>query len=637
MLTRTAPRRPPLYDPRPPRPPFIVRLLHARRRGLPPAVSALALTVAIVVHLLVALLAPQPAHAASQGSGFGSWAPISRYGWHGSMLVDGVHTYCITPGAPAPTGPTTDLGLSTTAAGLTPQQLAGINFLVTTYGQTDDPATAAAVGWAVKAIADWDETLHAFGYPGDSLAGAIHWTLSALAPQHSAAVQALAVAYYDEARAVAAPATATGTMVFTTDPGDALAGSVRVDATVTSATGSLSLVNAVFADTGAATRDGAVPGVDYAIVAAPPAEGRPFSVSGTGRFTAGLVAAVLHFTTPGGQDTAGPAGDVPFEVSGADAAPRALPFAPTITTQVVSRYAPGGRFVDDVTFHAEEGTWPRGEDGSYLPVTAEAAVYRTDTEPVTGDAPPDADPVAMLALTSDPATGPTAAYRVTSEQEMTEAGFYTAVWSMSGAQQTEEVAERTGVDYRWSEEFGERSQVTMVPAITTSALPLAAPGDRLSDTVHVGHPLPADGLRITSAVYRAVEGTPAAETCTDENLVWRSDEVLVTATGDHTVTSPPVDAAGTYYWQEQALDAAGQIVHIGVCGVENETTRVVAPSPTPTPTPAARAPQLPATGADADTLRGPTAIAVMLLSAGAAVVASRRPRRPWFGARLDIG
>lgn len=630
MSTRTSPRRLPLSDPRRPGPPLILRLAHARRRGLPPAVSALALSIAVVVHLAVAVLAPEPAHAATQGSGFGSWAPISRYGWHGSMLVDGVHTYCITPGAPAPTGPTTDLGVSATAAGLTPQQLAGINLLVTRYGQTDDPVTAAAVGWAVKAIADWDETLHAFGYPGDSLAGAIHWTLSALAPQHSTAVQKLAVAYVDEARAVAAPPAPSGKLVFATDADDVRSGSVRVDATVPSATGSLSLVNAVFADTGSATRDDAVTGVDYAIVAAPPAEGRPFSVSGTGRFSSGLVAAVRHYTTPGGQDTAGPAGELPFEVRGADAAPRALPFSPTITTQVTSRYAPGGGFVDDVTFHADEGTWPRGEDGSYLPVSAQAAVYRTDAEPRPGDAAPDAEPVARLTLTSDPATGPTAAYRVTSDEEMASPGFYTAVWSITAGAQTDEVGARMGAEYVWSEEFGVRTQVTMVPAITTTALPIATPGDALTDTVHVADPLPADGLRITSAVYRAVEGTSAADTCTAENLVWRSDEVTVTAAGDHTVTSPPVGDAGTYYWQEQAVDAAGDVVHLGVCGLENETTRVIAPKPASAPSP----PQLPETGADLETLRAPTGIAVVLLAAGAAVLAARRP---WFGARPDIG
>jgi hypothetical protein len=118
-----------------------------------------------------------------------------------------------------------------TAAGLSAQKLTGINLLVTKYGQTDDPVQAAAVGWAVKAIANLSETLHHFGYQGDSLAEAIHWTFSALAPEHSAEVQRLAVMYYDEARAAPVGiAGASGTMVFTADAAEPRGGSVRVDA-----------------------------------------------------------------------------------------------------------------------------------------------------------------------------------------------------------------------------------------------------------------------------------------------------------------------------------------------------------------------------------------------------------------------
>ena len=67
-----------------------------------------------------------------------------------------------------------------------------------------------------------------------------------------------------------------------------------------------------------------------------------------------------------------------------------------------------------------------------------------------------------------------------------------------------------------------------------------------------------------------------------------------------------------------------------VAMIENETTRVIAPKPASAPSP----PQLPETGADLETLRAPTGIAVVLLAAGAAVLAARRP---WFGARPDIG
>ena len=234
--------------------------------------------------------------------------------------------------------------MSGTAAGLSAQQLTGINLLVTKYGQTDDPVQAAAVGWAVKAIANLNETLHHFGYQGDSLAEAIHWTFSALAPEHSAEIQRLAVQYYDEARAApAGVAGGSGTMVFTTDAADPRRGSVRVDASTPAATGTLSLAGATFVATGTSTLTDAVPASSIRSSTTPPAAGRPYSVEGTGHLRLTAVAAVRHFTTTGGQDTAGPAGEVGFDVAGSDAASRVPLFSPTISTQVQSPTRVGGR------------------------------------------------------------------------------------------------------------------------------------------------------------------------------------------------------------------------------------------------------------------------------------------------------
>lgn len=511
-----------------------MRLLFAR---LPLPLHLLILA-ALVVLLVVDVVAPPRADAAERGAGFGTWAPISAHGWHGSMLIDGVHTYCITPGAPAPTGPSTDHGISASAAGLSAQQLAGINLLVSSYGQTQDPVQAAAVAWAVKAIANREETLHAFGYRGDSLAGAIHWTLSALAPQHDRAVQERAVAYYDEATRIAQTATAaSGRLVFSTDAADHRSGTVRVDATST-ATGTVTLVNAVFTDSGSPTLDGATVGSTYSIRTVPPAEGRAYAVSGTGRFRAGLPAAVRHYTTPGGQQTAGPAGVIEFEAAGVDAAPRVPPFSPSISTWVVAPGTATGPYVDEVTFAAEAGSWPRAEDGSYLPVTAGAVVYRTGVEPIPGSAvPAEASIAGTLRVTTDPLIGPELPYTVTSPWQMTAPGFYTAVWSVSAADQIAAVVAHTGPEFVWAERFGEPSQVAVV------APPRVEP---------------------TPPEFRPAQ-TPAP---------------------------------------------AGEVA--------------------PNPPPAALA----ATGTDVAGVRGPAAIAIVLLTSGIAIVASRRPR---FGARPVIG
>ncbi len=466
-----------------------------------------------VLILLLALdvVAPPRADAAERGVGFGTWAPVSAYGWHGSMLIDGVHTYCITPGAPAPTGPSSDHGISGSAAGLSPQQLAGINLLVSSYGQTQDPVQAAAVAWAVKAIANREETLHAFGYRGDSLAEAIHWTLSALAPQHDRAVQERAVAYYDEALRAAHTATAaSGSLVFSTDAADHRSGTVRVDAT-SAATGTVTLVNAVFADSGSPTRDGASVGSAYSIRTVPPAEGRAYAVSGTGRFRAGLPAAVRHYTTPGGQETAGPAGVIEFEVAGSDAVPRVPPFSPSISTRVPARETAGGPYLDEVTFTADAGSWPRAEDGSYLPVTAGAVVYRTDVEPVPGSpVPAAASVVGTLRVTTDPLIGPMGPYTVTSPWEMNTPGFYTAVWSVSAADQVAAVVAHTGPDFVWMERFGEPSQVAVVaPPSAASTPPPPAPTETPAPDGEVAANPPSAALAATGTDTAAVRG-PAA-------------------------------------------------------------------------------------------------------------------------------
>jgi hypothetical protein len=432
----------------------------------------LALTTLLLAVVLgvAGMLIAAPARAASQGSGFGTWAPLSAYGWHGSMLVHGVHTYCILPGLPAPTGPTQDHGVRGDAGGLSAQQLAGINLLVSTYGQTGDAVQAAAVGWAVKAIANRDHTLHAWGYRGDSLAGAVHWTFDRLAPAHAATVAERAEAYYAEGMAVTVPGS-DARIALATDAADPRRGSVRVDGGAGTAV-TVTLQNAVFADTGAAELSGAPTGVDIAILASPPSDdGAPFTVQARAHLSASFAPAVRYFTTPGQQDTAGPAGGVEYTVEATDAAPRPVDFSPGITTRVAAPEVAGGRFVDDVTLTPVEGVWPKQLDGSFVPLTASATVYRTDGEPAqTAEIPEDAEPVGELSLVTDPAQGG-GTYRVQSEWELPGPGVYTAVWRIRAADQVPEVAAHLERDYVWSEEFGVPSQMTRVPTPVPPPVP----------------------------------------------------------------------------------------------------------------------------------------------------------------------
>ncbi|MDY0910753.1 hypothetical protein [Microbacterium sp. CFBP9034] len=633
--------------------------MHPTTEGRPLTARLAAIVLAVALLAAAIVLPASPAHAASQGSGFGAWAPVSTYGWHGSKLVGGVHTYCILPGASAPTGPSTDNGTRSAVLGLSPQQLTGINLLVTKYGQTSDPAQAAAVAWAVKAIADRDAALHHYGYHGDSLAGAINWTFSALAPQHNATVQRLAVAYYDEATRTPAAKPPGGQLVFTTDAADHRLGTVTAKVSPADATGSITLEGAVFVNGGGATLRHAKAGVAYAIRTTPGSPGRPHTVTGAGRFTDPRPAAVRHFTTPGGQDTAGPAAPVPFAVTGADAAPRVAPFLPSISTRVEARYSAGGPFVDAVTIEVDAGEWPRTKTGGYVPLAASATVYRTDEEPVTTAAVPSEAVVAgTLELVTDPVAGPEAPYRVTSEWTADEPGFYTAVWTIRADGQPASEALRMPAGYAWTEDFGVESQVTMVTAISSRAERFVPAGQTASDTVLIDGPMPRDGLDVSSSLYRGSPDTPASEACVADALVWTSPTLHVPGRGEVTVTAPAVTEPGTYYWQETATDDAGAVVHVGTCGVEAETTEVVpaaAPSPTPSapepaapeptaaaapeapqpPGPSRRVPDLAATGLAADGTRTIAAAGVVLLTLGASLFTF--PRRGRFGARPRIG
>jgi hypothetical protein len=429
-----------------------------RRRLLLVVAAAIAATVLSAVGLLAT--AP-PASAATQGSGFGAWAPLSTHGWHGSMVAGGVHTYCILPGLPAPTGDSVDHGVLGDAGGLSPQQLVGINRLVTTYGQTADPVQAAAVGWAVKAIADRHTTLHAWGYPGDDLAGAVHWSFDRFVPEHAAAVAALAEQYYAEAVATPIPG-ADGAVALTTDPDDPRRGTVRLTGGA-GTTASIALANAVFADTGAAELASAPSDTDLPITVTESTDGRPVTVRATARLVAAFAPAVRFFTTPGQQNTAGPGGGVEYVAEATDAAPRPVVFSPGITTQVAAPETAAGPYIDDVTIAPVTGVWPRTADDAFVSLRATAVVYRTEEPPAASpDVPADATPVGELELTTDPATGG-GTYRVTSTWELPGPGSYTAVWRIAAADQLPEVAAHLEQDYAWSEQFAAPTQITRVP------------------------------------------------------------------------------------------------------------------------------------------------------------------------------
>ncbi|MDQ1136114.1 hypothetical protein QE410_000913 [Microbacterium sp. SORGH_AS 1204] len=436
----------------------------------PPSRRRTLAALGVIAALLGGLATVPAAQAADRGTGFGTWAPLSRTGWHGSMRVGDVHTYCIHPGLPVATDATTDRGISSDVNGLSPKQLVSINYLVSTYGQTGDPVQAAGVGWAVKAIVDRDTTLHSWGYTGDSFPEAIDHIMRRASPENSAAVQEHAVRYLAEAEAISVPRVG-GALTLTALEDDPTRGTVTADVDAT-ATGTLHLDNAVFADTGVADRSDVRAGQVYDIVApaSSSVDGRPYAVRATGSFAV-RSAAIHYFSTPGQQESAGPADPTTFTLTTQDATPRPVRFSPRIET--IARIE-GGRFVDLVTVSAADGVWPRHADGSLVVISATADVYRTGAYPAESvDIPSNLAPVMRLTLRTDPLTG-AGTYTVVSDA-LPGPGVYTAVWRVERDDQDPDVVANLPPHYRWQERFASPSQTEQLAPEPPRADSVASP------------------------------------------------------------------------------------------------------------------------------------------------------------------
>ncbi|MDQ1175435.1 hypothetical protein [Microbacterium sp. SORGH_AS_0421] len=440
----------------------------------PPSLRRLPAVLTLVAILVGVAVAPA-AHGADRGTGFGTWAPLSRTGWHGSMRVGDVHTYCIHPGLPVATGTTTDHGVTSDVNGLSPQQLVSINYLVSTYGQTDDPVQAASVGWAVKAIVDRDTTLHSWGYGGNDLPQAIDYIMRRASPENSSAIQQRTVQYLAEAEQISVPRVG-GQLTLTTDEDDPTRGTLTVDVDDT-ASGTLRLENAIFADTGSSERSGVHGSVSYPIVAPPSAseDGRPYVVRARGAFSV-RSAAIRYYSTPGQQESAGPAGPTEFEIAAQDASPRPVRFSPRIET--AARIDARARFVDRVTITAAEGVWPRHDNGEFVVVSASADVYRTNAFPAeSSEIPANLTPVAHLELRTDPATG--AGVYETSTTTLPGPGVYTAVWRIERSSQEAQSVPHFVSRYFWTERFATPAQTEQLaftpPSTDRTPAPSASP------------------------------------------------------------------------------------------------------------------------------------------------------------------
>ncbi|MBK4346915.1 hypothetical protein [Lacisediminihabitans changchengi] len=290
--------------------------------------SRLALWIATVALVGGAILSgvtalPVTAHAATLGPGY------ERDGlpaWHlgGYLNPDGSVSYCIEPGRPSPLDkPTTDAGMVGQVNGLSETAMIQLNSLLARHGNTADDTTSAAVAMAVWSIAS-NASYQAEG--GDA------YVLGRAPAELRPSIQALADQYRAEAAAYVPPV-GSATLSLSIDATSDFTGYLDVATTPAEATGTVTLTNGVFADTGSPTRQAVPNGAHLAVTAVPPADGAPYRVTAkSDDFTApGGPAATVHlYSTPGAQTltASGAMRSLVFSATATDVRDRVIPPPP---------------------------------------------------------------------------------------------------------------------------------------------------------------------------------------------------------------------------------------------------------------------------------------------------------------------
>ena len=291
----------------------------------------LALILAVLGLLFVGAL---PAHAATKNAGIADLTPYG--GYLGNYLApDGSRVYCIDSPLPWPSGATSDPAqvdtLVTTWGSMLPAaDVQNLNYVLVTYGQTDDPVQAAAVAAFVNAYTSgWARDLGA-GYA----AGA--WYLNG-----DPTVTAVYDTIWADAQANAAP-TGTATVLLDVD-----AGTVAVTASPASAGGTLTLVGAVRTDTGESTfpvsSNDVIP-----ITGTPDDDDLEYTIGATATFTVVTPAgaSLVLYTTPDQQRTirGGAPGSIAFSAQ-AQATAKAPPRLAATGEAAIGEAAESARLV----------------------------------------------------------------------------------------------------------------------------------------------------------------------------------------------------------------------------------------------------------------------------------------------------
>jgi len=539
---------------------------------------------AIVAALLAFVLAvagiiatSTDASAAAKGYGFGTWSSSDQF--FGSFrLSAGSNTFifCVEPGVTLPTGTTSSLGFRNSVEGTSGNILAGVSYLIDTYGSTTNNNQAAALSFAIKDLINHNALIANGWYETADLEGHIHYKMSQFVGDGAnlSYIKSRARQFVNEAKTIV-PSTnsnGTGSFIFNVDSEDNYKGTLRVNVNPANATGTVTLTNGVFADTGLKTRSGVRNGQVFNIRGIPPVSNpKSYKISASGTFQAegsGYAANVRVYETPGGQKTIG-YGSKPtttFSFSGTDPFLRAGEFLPALSTTATAYVQEGQPFRDQVTFFTVadsddvNNSWAQTEGGSYYPVMAEGTLYGPFAErpTVADEAPADAPVAATATVTTTTAVGP-GTYTVDAGTAL-QSGYYTWVWEIDQAKQSLATQGFIPADWVYRDKFGLTAETTVVPmkpeAVSQVNKEWAAPGETVQDSLTVTNTNGA-WLAGTEATFEGTAyGLPHGQNITPSATVPADAVALHTET--LTFTEP-----GTKYSEEVTVpDDTGAVVWV---------------------------------------------------------------------------
>lgn len=543
------------------------RAAHRGRMTLGRRLTAGVLTLGLVggvgtsLAVTSSFLAPASASAATHAVGYDR-----GNGWLGAYRHEnGLLAYCLEILAGIPYSPTPGSSLNSDWNGLSADQIAKLNFMLSMHGNTEDANTAAAVALYVWDVAD-NANYNSHGMSGDAYYGA-------RAGENYDAVIGLLNQYRAEAAGVTATQpgqtagsaslaldldkdAGTGTVTFRTDPG-ALSTSVH-------------LSNAVFDDSESGDSrmtDGetktfrVVPNSDstYSVEA----HSDEIKVQGASGYAGNIT--TWSPGKEGEQWTASPGQQIDnsFTIAAAAAASDPIPnlFSPIGSTQVSTQRVEAGQDATDTVtagVTAGSGEWRKLGDGSYVPVIYKGTLYGPyGQQPAQSDAVPVGAPVVgSVELT---AAGP----RSYTSPGITvpTAGFYTWVWTVDEASQSQRVQTFLPDGYGWSDGFGLVPETNVSPGTVDAAslvqdkeIPVTGTSTDTLTVKDTGAWLKQDGKNVpvtfTGTAYW-IPGTGEVPAAKPENAtVLKTSSIVANGPGTYTAdaVTAPASAAGHIVW-----------------------------------------------------------------------------------------